>query len=151
MLKNAFWTQKDAYWTPKRGLRTLSIGGSDRGQTKKEHFVPYAKKSVLFQKPLFLGKANLRLKVYIYIYICIYHKFSFMLSESTLSNFPRPTPQRATAQSGGMMMPPVVYKRRHPMATTFQSCTPLITSPKALKSPVLLLNLQSEQCTSPVQ
>ena len=31
-----------------------------QGTHKKEHFVTYAKKSAFFQKPLFLGKANLQ-------------------------------------------------------------------------------------------
>ena len=58
-LKDAFWTQKDAFWTPKKGLRTLSKEDLTGHKQKKEHFVTYAK-VFFFQKPLFLGKANLK-------------------------------------------------------------------------------------------
>ena len=51
--------QQDAFWTPKKGLRTLSKEDLT-GHKQKEHFVTYAKKSAFFQKPFFLGKANLK-------------------------------------------------------------------------------------------
>ena len=43
----------------KRSQDTV-YGGSDRAQTKKEHFVTYAKNSAFFQTHLFLGKAKLK-------------------------------------------------------------------------------------------
>ena len=49
----------DAFETQNKGLRTLSKEDLTGHKQKKEHFVKSAK-NMFFQKPLFLGKANLK-------------------------------------------------------------------------------------------